>query len=77
MVLICLLVVSLSIIFSVSYFKEELMELKEEITFYESAAKYGVFLNDAGGELHTNLSDSCVDLGIKKITQKNSRFCRY
>ncbi|XP_047908335.2 centrosomal protein of 152 kDa isoform X3 [Anser cygnoides] len=55
--------------------QEELMELKEEITFYESAAKYGVFLNDAGGELHTNLSDSCVDLGIKKITQKNSRFC--
>ncbi|XP_040425700.1 centrosomal protein of 152 kDa isoform X4 [Cygnus olor] len=55
--------------------QEELMELKEEITFYESAAKYGVFLNDAGGELHTNLSDSYVDLGIKKITQENSRFC--
>lgn len=53
------------------------MELKEEITLYESAAKFGVFLNDADGEQHTNLSDSCVDLGIKKITQKNSGFCRY
>ncbi|NXK52990.1 CE152 protein, partial [Chauna torquata] len=55
--------------------QEELMELKEEIALYESAAKLGVFLNDAGGELHTNLSDSYVDLGIKKITGKNSRFC--
>lgn len=53
------------------------MELKEEITLYESAAKFGVFLNDADGEQHTNLSDSYVDLGIKKITQKNSGFCRY
>ncbi|XP_031411166.1 centrosomal protein of 152 kDa [Meleagris gallopavo] len=55
--------------------QDELMELKEEITLYESAAKLGVFLNDAGGELHTNLSDSCVDLGIKKATMNNSRFC--
>ncbi|XP_072201616.1 centrosomal protein of 152 kDa [Excalfactoria chinensis] len=55
--------------------QEELRELKEEITLYESAAKLGVFLNDAGGELHTNLSDSCVDLGIKRVTMNNSRFC--
>ncbi|XP_015728504.1 centrosomal protein of 152 kDa isoform X2 [Coturnix japonica] len=55
--------------------QEELTELKEEITLYESAAKLGVFLNDAGGELHTNLSDSCVDLGIKRATMNNSRFC--
>lgn len=53
------------------------MELKEEITLYESAAKLGVFLSDAGGELQANLSDSCVDLGIKKVTMNNSRFCRY
>lgn len=53
------------------------MELKEEIALYESAAKLGVFLNDAGGELHTNLGDSYVDLGIKKITGKKPRFCRY
>ncbi|XP_009274769.1 PREDICTED: centrosomal protein of 152 kDa [Aptenodytes forsteri] len=55
--------------------QEELMELKEEIALYESAAKLGVFLNDAGGELHTNLADSYVDLGIKKITGKKPRFC--
>ncbi|NXE48856.1 CE152 protein, partial [Casuarius casuarius] len=50
--------------------QEELMELKEEITLYESAAKLGVFLNDAGGEL----SESYVDMGIKKINWKKSRF---
>ncbi|XP_075620475.1 centrosomal protein of 152 kDa isoform X1 [Balearica regulorum gibbericeps] len=55
--------------------QEELMELKEEIALYESAAKLGVFLNDAGGDLHTNLGDSYVDLGIKKITGKKPRFC--
>ncbi|XP_074011747.1 LOW QUALITY PROTEIN: centrosomal protein of 152 kDa [Numenius arquata] len=54
--------------------QEELMELKEEIALYESAAKLGVFLNDAGGELHTNPGDSYVDLGIKKITGKKPRF---
>lgn len=69
--------VSLIYNFFLSSFKEELRELKEEITLYESAAKLGVFLNDAGGELHTNLSDSCVDLGIKKVSKNNSRFCRY
>lgn len=53
------------------------MELKEEISLYESAAKLGVFLNDAGGEAHTNLGDSYVELGIKKITGKKPRFCRY
>ncbi|XP_062439672.1 centrosomal protein of 152 kDa [Rhea pennata] len=50
--------------------QEELMDLKEEITLYESAAKLGVFLNDAGGEL----SESYVDLGIKS-NWKKSRFC--
>ncbi|XP_061302875.1 centrosomal protein of 152 kDa isoform X4 [Pezoporus flaviventris] len=55
--------------------QEELMELKEEIALYESAAKLGVFLNDAGGEVHTNLGDSYVELGIKKITGKKPRFC--
>ncbi|XP_074736517.1 centrosomal protein of 152 kDa isoform X2 [Strix uralensis] len=55
--------------------QEELMELKEEIALYESAAKLGVFLNDVGGELHMNMSDSYVDLGINKITGKKPRFC--
>lgn len=63
--------------FSVSSFQEELMELKEEIALYESAAKLGVFLNDAGGERPTSLGDSYVELGIKNITGKKPKFCRY
>ncbi|KAM8997007.1 centrosomal protein of 152 kDa isoform 2-T2 [Ara ararauna] len=55
--------------------QEELTELKEEIALYESAAKLGVFLNDGGGEVHPNLGDSYVELGIKKITGKKPRFC--
>ncbi|XP_061203342.1 centrosomal protein of 152 kDa isoform X3 [Neopsephotus bourkii] len=55
--------------------QEELTELKEEIALYESAAKLGVFLNDAAGEVHTNQGDSYVELGIKKITGKKPRFC--
>ncbi|XP_063268745.1 centrosomal protein of 152 kDa isoform X2 [Prinia subflava] len=55
--------------------QEELMELKEEIALYESAAKLGVFLNDAGGERHMSLGDSYVELGIKKITGNKPRFC--
>ncbi|XP_065497955.1 centrosomal protein of 152 kDa [Caloenas nicobarica] len=55
--------------------QEELMELKEEIALYESAAKLGVFLNYASGELHTNLSDSYVDLGIKNNSGKKPRLC--
>ncbi|XP_059714363.1 centrosomal protein of 152 kDa isoform X2 [Haemorhous mexicanus] len=55
--------------------QEELMELKEEIALYESAAKLGVFLNDAGGERPVSLGDSYVELGIKKITGKKPKFC--
>lgn len=44
---------------------------------YESAAKLGVFLNDASGELHVDMTDSYVDLGIKKINWKKTRFHRY
>ncbi|XP_041274580.1 centrosomal protein of 152 kDa [Onychostruthus taczanowskii] len=55
--------------------QEELTELKEEIALYESAAKLGVFLNDAGGEQPMSLGDSYVELGIKKITGKKPKFC--
>ncbi|XP_023789755.1 centrosomal protein of 152 kDa isoform X1 [Cyanistes caeruleus] len=55
--------------------QEELMELKEEIALYESAAKLGVFLNGAGGDQHMSLGDSYVELGIKKITGKEPKFC--
>ncbi|XP_075753317.1 centrosomal protein of 152 kDa isoform X6 [Pelodiscus sinensis] len=54
--------------------QEELTALKEEIALYESAAKLGVFLNDASGELHVDMTDSYVDLGIKKVNWKKSRF---
>ncbi|XP_038276088.1 centrosomal protein of 152 kDa isoform X5 [Dermochelys coriacea] len=54
--------------------QEELTELKEEIALYESAAKLGVFLNDASGELHVDMTDSYVDLGIKKVNWKKARF---
>lgn len=53
------------------------MELKEEIALYESAAKLGVFLNDAGEKQRVSLGDSYVELGIKKITGTKPRFCRY
>ncbi|XP_019359723.1 PREDICTED: centrosomal protein of 152 kDa isoform X1 [Gavialis gangeticus] len=56
--------------------QEELTELKEEIALYESAAKLGVFLNDAGGELRVDMNESYVDLGIKKVNWKKSRFHR-
>ncbi|NWR40897.1 CE152 protein, partial [Regulus satrapa] len=55
--------------------QEELMELKEEIALYESAAKLGVFLNDADEERHLSLGDSYVELGIKNIAGKKPRFC--
>ncbi|KAM9125555.1 centrosomal protein of 152 kDa isoform 2-T2 [Pangshura tecta] len=54
--------------------QEQLTELKEEIALYESAAKLGVFLNDSSGELHADMTDSYVDLGIKKVNWKKSRF---
>uniref|UniRef100_A0A670YJV0 Uncharacterized protein n=1 Tax=Pseudonaja textilis TaxID=8673 RepID=A0A670YJV0_PSETE len=50
--------------------QEEIKELKEEIVLYESAAKHGVFLNDPGGNLNVELTDSYVDLGIKQISKK-------
>ncbi|XP_050824857.1 centrosomal protein of 152 kDa isoform X3 [Gopherus flavomarginatus] len=53
--------------------QEELTELKEEIALYESAAKLGVFLNDSSGELRADMTDSYVDLGIKKVNWKKSR----
>ncbi|XP_072837686.2 centrosomal protein of 152 kDa isoform X2 [Pogona vitticeps] len=50
--------------------QEELKELKEEIALYESAETHGVFLNDPGGELNVEMTDSYVDLGIKKVNKK-------
>ncbi|XP_039215198.1 centrosomal protein of 152 kDa isoform X2 [Crotalus tigris] len=52
--------------------QEEIKELKEEIVLYESATKHGVFLNDPGGNLNVELTDSYVDLGIKQINKKTT-----
>ncbi|KAG8575642.1 hypothetical protein GDO81_009625 [Engystomops pustulosus] len=51
----------------------EINELKEQITMYESAAKMGVFIS---GEEEQELSDSYVDLGIRKVNLQKSRFNR-
>ncbi|XP_074090835.1 centrosomal protein of 152 kDa isoform X3 [Macrotis lagotis] len=52
--------------------QEELADLKEEISLYESAAKLGVFLNDPDEELSLDLAESYMDLGIKKVNWKRS-----
>ncbi|CAJ0965375.1 unnamed protein product [Ranitomeya imitator] len=51
----------------------EINELKEQITMYESAAKMGVFIS---GEEEQELSDSYVDLGIRKVNWQKSQFNR-
>ncbi|XP_034390601.1 centrosomal protein of 152 kDa isoform X2 [Cyclopterus lumpus] len=51
--------------------QEDLSELKEQITLYESAVKHGVIALDLNSEWENHLSDSCVDLGLKKTNRKN------
>ncbi|XP_026952444.1 centrosomal protein of 152 kDa isoform X5 [Sagmatias obliquidens] len=53
--------------------QEEIKELKEEISLYESAAKLGIFPSDSEGELNIELTESYVDLGIKKVNWKKSK----
>lgn len=55
----------------VSVLKEDLTDLKEQITLYESAVKHGVITLDLGSEWENQLSESCVDLGLKKTNRKN------
>uniref|UniRef100_A0A8C3G0G9 Centrosomal protein 152 n=1 Tax=Cyclopterus lumpus TaxID=8103 RepID=A0A8C3G0G9_CYCLU len=50
---------------------QDLSELKEQITLYESAVKHGVIALDLNSEWENHLSDSCVDLGLKKTNRKN------
>ncbi|XP_069046597.1 centrosomal protein of 152 kDa isoform X2 [Lepisosteus oculatus] len=54
--------------------QEEVSDLKEQITLYESAAKFGIIALDPSGELESQLSDSYVELGIKTVNWKNSKF---
>lgn len=52
--------------------QEELTELKDEISLYESAASLGILPGDSEGELNAELMESYVDLGIKKANWKKS-----
>ncbi|XP_045865745.1 centrosomal protein of 152 kDa isoform X3 [Meles meles] len=53
--------------------QEELAELKDEISLYESAAKLGILPTDSDGELNIELTESYVDLGIKRVNWKKSK----
>ncbi|XP_061078065.1 centrosomal protein of 152 kDa [Conger conger] len=53
--------------------QEELADLKEQITLYESSIKLGVVALDSNGEWENELSDSYVHLGIKKANWKNGK----
>ncbi|CAK6961563.1 centrosomal protein of 152 kDa [Scomber scombrus] len=51
--------------------QEDLADLKEQITLYESAVKHGVIALDLNGDWENQLSESCMDLGLKKTNWKN------
>ncbi|XP_068170223.1 centrosomal protein of 152 kDa isoform X2 [Antennarius striatus] len=51
--------------------QEDLADLKEQITLYESAVKQGVIALDLSSECENQLSESCMDLGFKKTNRKN------
>ncbi|XP_019712635.1 centrosomal protein of 152 kDa isoform X2 [Hippocampus comes] len=51
--------------------QEDLADLKEQITLYESALKLGVIALDPNSDCQTQLSESCLALGFKKTTFRN------
>ncbi|KAL7867924.1 hypothetical protein SRHO_G00093080 [Serrasalmus rhombeus] len=51
----------------------KLNELKEQITLYESAVKLGAVSFDSNTDWENQLSESYIDLGIKKVNWKNGR----
>ncbi|XP_054883806.1 centrosomal protein of 152 kDa [Poeciliopsis prolifica] len=51
--------------------QEDMAELKEQITLYESALKHGVIAFDFSNDWENQLSESCMDLGLKKPERKN------
>lgn len=53
------------------FLKEDLADLKEQINLYENAVKYGVIGLDQSEDWENQLSDSCMDLGLKKANKKN------
>lgn len=57
--------------FFILFLKEDLADLKEQINLYEDAVKYGVIGLHQSEDWENKLSDSCVDLGLKKVNKKN------
>ncbi|XP_076863525.1 centrosomal protein of 152 kDa [Brachyhypopomus gauderio] len=53
--------------------QEELKELKEHITLYESAVKLGAVSFDLSADWENHLSQSCIDLGMKAVKRSNGR----
>nr|XP_046249227.1 centrosomal protein of 152 kDa isoform X2 [Scatophagus argus] len=51
--------------------QEDLSDLKEQITLYESAVKHGVIALDVSEDWENHMSESCMDLGLKKTNRKN------
>ncbi|XP_070687478.1 centrosomal protein of 152 kDa [Pempheris klunzingeri] len=51
--------------------QEDQADLKEQITLYESAVKHGVIALDLSSDWENQLSDSCMDLGLKTANRKN------
>ncbi|XP_059391626.1 centrosomal protein of 152 kDa-like isoform X1 [Carassius carassius] len=51
--------------------QEELTELKEQINLYESAIKHGAL--ESNGDWESQLSESYMDLGIKKSKWRNGK----
>ncbi|XP_026221350.1 centrosomal protein of 152 kDa isoform X2 [Anabas testudineus] len=51
--------------------QEDLADLKEQITLYESSVKHGVITLDLSSDWESQLSESCMDLGLKKTNRKN------
>ncbi|KAM9807756.1 centrosomal protein of 152 kDa [Neosynchiropus ocellatus] len=52
--------------------QEDLADLKEQITMYESAVKHGVMSFETNDDWENQLSESCSDLGLKKTNWKNA-----
>uniref|UniRef100_A0A3Q3QF34 Uncharacterized protein n=1 Tax=Monopterus albus TaxID=43700 RepID=A0A3Q3QF34_MONAL len=57
--------------------QEDLADLKEQITLYESAVKHGVIAFELNIDSENQLSESCMDLGLKKTNKKNGIIHRY
>lgn len=62
--------------FSIFTLKEDMADLKEQIALYESAVKHGVIVIDLSSNSENQLSESCVDLGLKKTNRKNGTLNR-